>query len=75
MLLITVYLKSLQYSVRDKYYENKNLKIKMCILEDGSFNLHTSCRCEDPITGFCKECYPEVKKPFTTLVSKKLGIK
>lgn len=63
------------FPVRDKYCENKDLKKaygpKMCILEDGSFNLHTSCRCEDPITGFCKECYPEVKKPFATLVSKK----
>lgn len=63
------------FPVRDDYCEKKNLKKsygpKMCVFEDGSFNLHTNCRCEDSITGYCKECYPEVEKKFATLISKK----
>ena len=43
----------------------------MCVLEDGTYNLHTNCRCVDPITGYCKECYPEEQKPFASLVSRK----
>ena len=46
--------------------------VLQCVFfEDGSFNLHTNCKCVDPSTGYCKECYPNVEKPFATLVSKK----
>ena len=63
------------FPVRGDYCEKQNLKKAygptMCLFEDGSFNLHTNCRCVEPSTGYCKECYPDVKKPFATLVSKK----
>jgi hypothetical protein len=63
------------YGVRDDYCENKGLRKTygptMCIFEDGEFDLHKNCRCVDPSTGFCKECYPRVNKPFATLVSKR----
>tara|TARA_Y100000591_G_C21698702_1_gene627128 strand:- start:356 stop:682 length:327 start_codon:yes stop_codon:yes gene_type:complete len=63
------------YGVNDLYCENKDLKKAygptMCVYEDGTYNLHTNCRCVDPITGYCKECYPEEHKPFASLVSKK----
>ncbi len=63
------------FPVRDTYCEDQGLKKAhgptMCVFEDGSFDLHTNCRCVDPATGYCKECYPRVKKKFTTLISKK----
>lgn len=63
------------YGIRDSYCENKGLNKAygptMCIFEDGEFDLHTNCRCIDPKTGFCVECYPRVNKPFATLVSKR----
>lgn len=63
------------YKTNDLYCENKDLKKAygptMCVLEDGTYNLHTNCRCVDPITGYCKECYPEEQKPFATLVGRK----
>ena len=63
------------HTVRDTYCEDKNLKKAygptMCIFEDGQFDLHKNCRCIDPYTGFCKECYPRVDKSFATLVSKR----
>jgi hypothetical protein len=63
------------FPVRDDYCESKNLKKAygptMCVFEDGSSNLHTNCRCVDPGTGLCSECYPDVKKKFATLVGKK----
>jgi hypothetical protein len=63
------------FPVRDVFCEEQGLKKAygptMCVFEDGTFNLHTNCRCVDPVTGYCKECYPEVKKQFATLISKK----
>lgn len=63
------------FGVRDCYCEKKGLEKAygptMCVFEDGKFDLHKNCRCIDPKTGFCIECYPKVKKPFATLVSKK----
>ena len=54
------------YGVNDLYCENKDLKKAygptMCVHEDGTYNLHTNCRCVDPITGHCNECYPEEEK-------------
>jgi len=63
------------YSVNDLYCENKDLKKAygptMCVHEDGTYNLHTNCRCVDPITGNCNECYPEEEKPFASLIGRK----
>jgi hypothetical protein len=60
------------YPVKDEHCEIQNLKKAygptMCILKDGTFNLHTNCRCVDPNTGDCEECYPTVNKPFATLI-------
>jgi len=63
------------YPVRDEHCEIQGLDKAygptMCILENGTFDLHSNCRCVDPNTGICKECYPDVEKPFATLISKK----
>ena len=61
------------YPVRGEHCELQGLKKTsgptMCILEDGTFNPHSNCRCVSPITGFCKECYPPEKKRFATLIN------
>lgn len=61
------------YPVKGEHCEIQGLKKAygptMCILEDGTFNLHSNCRCIDPYTGLCKECYPEENKPFATLIN------